>query len=215
MKQEQEIKDRVLEAARAKFFKFGFTRVTMDEISAAAGISKKTLYQLFADKESLVRSVMKMTMKEIESGVKAVMQDPGIDFEERLKRLMTFMGMKLSQIGETAINDLKNFSPGLWKEVEEFRRAKVLEHFGRNIEEGADKGVFRRDIDPEIITLIYITLIEKLISPELLSRLRYSPYELFEMILKVMFEGILTRSARSVKMGRGLLPGGKKTGGLS
>ena len=215
MKQEQEIKNRVLSSAREKFFRFGFSRVTMDEISSAAGISKKTLYQLFGDKEQLARAVMKMTMKEIESGFKALMHDPDIDFEERLKKLMAFMGMKISQIGETAINDLKKFSPGMWKEIEEFRRAKVLEHFGRNIEEGAEKGVFRRDIDPEIITLIYITLIEKLINPDLLSRLRYSPYELFEMILKVMFEGILTRSARSAKMGKDLLPGRKKTGGLS
>ena len=91
----------------------------------------------------------------------------------------------------------------------------MLEHFGRNIEEGAEKGVFRRDVDPEIITLIYITLIEKLINPDLLSRLRYSPYELFEMILKVMLEGILTRSARSAKMGKELLSGRKKRGGLS
>lgn len=214
MKQEQKQKKRVLEAARAEFFRFGFRKVTMDEISSAAGISKKTLYQLYSDKERLARAVMHMTMKEIESGVKELMLAPDIGFEERLKKLMAFMGMKMAQIGETAINDLKKFSPEMWEEVEEFRRAKVLKYFGGNIAEGARKGVFRRDIAPEIITLIYITLIEKLISPDLLSRLPYSPYELFEMILKVMFEGILTEKARSAKLGRGLLPGRKKTGGL-
>jgi AcrR family transcriptional regulator len=215
MRQGRDIKRRVLENAAGQFFKFGFRKVTMDEISSSAGISKKTLYQLFADKEQLARAVMRMTQKEIESGVKRIMLDPSAGFEDRLKELMAFMGLRLSRIGETAINDLKKFSPKMWREVEEFRRAKVLHYFGICIKEGVAKGTFRSDIDPGIITLIYLTLIEKLINPDQLSSLPYAPAELFGMILKVMFEGILTDQARADKMGKGLFSGRKKTGGWS
>ena len=48
-------KDQVIEAARELFHQFGFKKVSMDEIAAKAGVTKKTIYMYFSSKEELLK----------------------------------------------------------------------------------------------------------------------------------------------------------------
>jgi len=52
-----EPKERILQKTHELFNKFGIRRVTMDEIAAQVGMSKKTIYQVFVDKDELVDAV--------------------------------------------------------------------------------------------------------------------------------------------------------------
>lgn len=197
-----EIRLRILDGAREKFLRFGFSRVTMDEIASSAGISKKTLYQHFPGKEQLLRTMIRMLMKEVGAGVRKLIMDSKIDFVEKQKRLMTFMGMHLSRIGLPFVQDLKKYNPGLWKEIEDYRRVKIQENLGRNIREGVEKGVFRRDVDSGLLLLMYLTLIQNMVNPDMVSTLNYTPFEMLDAIFKVMFEGILTDKARAANFGK-------------
>ena len=53
-----EIKDRIQEKATELFMRFGIRSVSMDDIATQLGMSKKTIYQFFADKDELVDAVM-------------------------------------------------------------------------------------------------------------------------------------------------------------
>jgi len=214
LEQREKIARRVLEKSREKFFRYGFSRVTMEEIALECRISKKTLYQLFAGKETLLRAVIEELKREIGAGVQSIISDRSLDFAGRLKTLMSFVGLRVSQFNRPFIEDLRLYAPDLWKEIEDFRRTKVLENFGRYLQEGMGKGIFRRDINPGLLLRMYLTMIENMINPEVLSELPFTPYETFEAIVKVMFEGVLTGKARSRRMGR-LLPGKKSAGGGS
>ncbi|MFN9581658.1 MAG: TetR/AcrR family transcriptional regulator, partial [Bacteroidota bacterium] len=51
---EQDVKNKILSESQQLFLRYGFKSITMDDISRELGISKKTLYQFFTDKNELV-----------------------------------------------------------------------------------------------------------------------------------------------------------------
>src|SRR5664279_3582554 len=58
-----EHKERILEKATELFLRYGIRSITMDEIAAQLGISKKTIYQFFTDKDAMVEAVVEVEMK--------------------------------------------------------------------------------------------------------------------------------------------------------
>lgn len=197
MSSDLETRNRILETVREQFFKSGFTRVTMDEIASGLGMSKKTLYRFFPGKDELLREVVKLNMREIERGIDAIVQDESRRFVEKLKELMTFLAMRLAKIGPLFMQDLQRNAPEIWKEIEAFRRQKAMSLFGGLIDEGIQKGVFRSDLNQQLLTLMYANLIQSILNAEALSQLPLSASQAFEAISKVLFEGILTDEARA------------------
>ena len=58
------------------------------------------------------------------------------------------------------------------------------------------QGILRRDIDQRLILLIYSKAVEDIINPEMLSQLPFTTTKVFETIVKVLFDGILTDEAK-------------------
>ena len=63
--------DRIVDAAKAVFLKYGYTRVTMSDLADAAGMSRPALYLVFAKKEEVFRGVIRQMAGEIADAVHA------------------------------------------------------------------------------------------------------------------------------------------------
>jgi AcrR family transcriptional regulator len=192
----QNMRDRILEIARDKFFQFGFTRVTVDEIAQDLGVSKKTLYKHFPSKEALLREIMKQNTREIEAKIDAILKDRNSDFVEKLRGIWAFLASRLSRIGQAFQQDLQRHVPEVWKEVDQRRNQIIRQRFGKMFQKGVQSKAIRRDIDAELLVLVYVTLVQRIVNPETLSQLPLSMSQAFETIISVMFEGILTDQAR-------------------
>jgi hypothetical protein len=64
------------------------------------------------------------------------------------------------------------------------------------MEEGVRKGAFKNQINPQLLLLIYTTLIQRIINPETLSQLPLTPSQALAAIREIFFEGALTDKAR-------------------
>jgi AcrR family transcriptional regulator len=188
---------RILEAARRQFLQFGFSPVTMEEIASSLAISKATLYKYFSSKEQLLREIVFGLLGEIEAGVEAVVQDEKTDFVEKLRRLLSFIGIKLAGIGGLLTLDIQRNAPEIWKEVDGFRRDRILSKLKGIIQEGMETGVFRADFDQDLLVLIYVALIQNIMNPATLVQFSLSFVEGFEMIIKIVLEGILAEKGRT------------------
>jgi AcrR family transcriptional regulator len=58
-----EQRDRIQEKANEMFMRYGIRSVSMDDIAGQLGMSKKTLYQYFSDKDELVDAVMQAELR--------------------------------------------------------------------------------------------------------------------------------------------------------
>jgi AcrR family transcriptional regulator len=196
MPEEQSVRDQILIKAQEEFFAHGFSRVTTDELASALGISKKTLYQHFSSKEEIVREASLRMRNEIATTVAAIVDDPQQDFVEKLRGVMTIIGAKVSRMRRPFFEDLQKKAPELWKEMEEFRREKIFSVIGGLIRQGSRKGMLRKDVNPDLFVLMFLTLVQNMINPEVLSQLPFSAAEVFRTFITVMLEGILTDEAR-------------------
>ncbi len=191
-----EIKDRILNRAEEMFLKFGYSKVTMDEIAANLGMSKKTLYKFFPSKEELVREIIYKMRCGVKDYVDALLADDKMDFVEKLKRMMNLIGNQSSKLQGPLLEDLHRNIPEVWQQINEFRKENVRQKFTQLINMGVEKGIFRKDIDQRLIVLIYSSAIQGLINPEILSQMPFSVEQVFESVIKVIFSGIFSEEGR-------------------
>lgn len=185
----------IIDAGEEKFFKIGFSKVTMDELASDLGMSKKTIYKYFQSKDDLVQAVVESRILHISEKFDEIINS-SMDYLEKLHNLWMFIGNILSTIGKQFQDDMRKFRPDLWKRIEEFRLKHPLAKFSNLIDEGIRLGFLRSDINREILILIYITSIQGIINPEILTRHSFSAEQAFKTILQVIFDGILTDDAR-------------------
>ncbi|HKB85013.1 MAG TPA: TetR/AcrR family transcriptional regulator [Ignavibacteriaceae bacterium] len=196
MHEEKEIKERILSQSEQLFLQFGYSKVTMDEIAASLGMSKKTLYKFFPGKEALVKEMITTMKCSIDDHIESVWTNEEMDFMDKLKSVMNFIGKQTTKLHGPLLEDLHKNIPEVWKEIHDFRKTNAVKRFTTFINEGTEKGVFRKDIDRQLIVLFYLHAIQGMINPETLSQLPYSANQVFDAIIRIIFEGILTEEGR-------------------
>jgi AcrR family transcriptional regulator len=195
--EENEIKEKILHKAAEMFLQFGFSKVTMEEIAVELGMSKKTLYKFFTGKEQLLKEMVTGMRCKLEDYVEELWGNNDIPFLEKLKNLMNYIGNQSSTFRGPLAHDLQKNFPLLWDEINESRKTHSLQKFNLLINEGIEKGVFRKDIDQQIIILLCMNAIQGILIPEVLAQLPYTANQVFDSIMRVFLEGIFTEEGRN------------------
>ena len=192
---EHEPKERILELAKDRFFRNGFNKVTLDELSGELGISKKTMYKFFPSKEILVKTVVWLVLHHVEKEVKRITSEEK-PFVHRLADLILFIGKTVGRFSKTFQQYMKRFAPVIWAEVDAFRRERILSKVTEMIRQAKTEHVFRDDINDEVLVMMLTTCFQSILIPEVLSEHSFSPKEAMFTIFHVIFEGALTEEAR-------------------
>lgn len=152
---EHHISRRVIDYAAQQFFAKGLRQVTMDDIAKGLQMSKRTLYQLFADKEQLIIECFTMYAeqeRELTSLLKNlkhnVLEIVLTILEERLKRM--------KRISKQFFNDLSRYDSvvAYVKSV----REESIDRAVTFLALGVEQGLFRSDVN---FALIMHSMMEK------------------------------------------------------
>ena len=195
MSTDTEIRERIVSFARGHFMHEGFSKVTLDQIAAELGMSKKTLYKYFENKEELLRAGIHENLRTIGREVDGIASSEK-PFAEKLARIMMLIGKQMSRLSRTATSDMQKFAPDLWKEIETFRREQIFTKIGHMISQARDEKVFQPDVNEKILVLMIMSCVQGILNPEVLSQNSFSAEEAFRSIFKTVFEGALTEEAR-------------------
>ncbi len=187
---------RILEAAEAQFLQRGFRALTMDELAAELGMSKKTLYQHFPGKRELLDAVIDARLARIEHDLTAITGSGSGDVAARLQSALAYVSSRLGEIQTVFLQDVRRDAPEVFAKVDRFRRQAIPRQFGRLLEEGRRQGLLRGDLPDDLILEILLAPIQTLITPEVMLRRNWSPRQMFETILTVTLEGLLTPAGR-------------------
>lgn len=188
---------RIARRAQGLFFRDGFSRVTTEEIARELGISKKTLYQHFASKDELLRASVMEMQHEIEAAVQEIVGDRRRDFLEKLHDLLATVARLMSRIQRPFIEDIPRKAPELWREVEEFRQRVIFGELAKLIMQGSKKGMIRRDVDPQLFVMMFLATLQSVLSPHAIAQMSLSAAEVFQTIVGVFMQGVLTDEART------------------
>lgn len=198
MTEEFDVKKRIMAKAEEMFTEFGYSRVTVDEIAAGLGISKKTLYKHFSGKEQILKEVIENRKCTNMSYITEIINNETMEFSEKLQRLMEYLKEMSKTMHSPLISDLVKNYPDIYNDIQNFKREKAIHQVEKLMLQGANEGVFRKDINLEVFMMIFVASIREATTPSVLSNLPQSPGQVFNTILKVIFEGLLTEEGRIV-----------------
>jgi AcrR family transcriptional regulator len=186
----------IVERSRALFFERGVSALSMDEIASLQGMSKKTLYRFFPNKDALLSAVVEERIAAIAAEAARLGQDTTLPWLDRIGGIFKIVGNQISQISETMMKDIYYNRPELWERLDRFRREHVFNIITRLLEEGRKKGFIRGDIDGQLVPLLFINAISAVLTPSQMVKLAFPPAKLFDAFIRILFGGILTDNAR-------------------
>ncbi len=145
-----ETRNQIIQIATKAFLHYGFKNVTVDEIARQAGISKKTLYKEFVKKDDLVlASVENYNEKHWDEMCNIMGQSKNA--VEELVGVFYHMMKMFKGMNPVCFVDLQRYYSKAYKYMEHFKQTKLHDCIKKNIEDGIEQGLFRENINSEII----------------------------------------------------------------
>jgi AcrR family transcriptional regulator len=145
-----DIKDRIIEGAASLFKTYGIKSVTMDSLANQFGMSKRTIYEVFADKDELLTAVlsrMNQQQKEMIHKVLAESENSLI----AIFRMLEVNRDNFQSMSPAFIADLKKYHHEvLMKKMDKSEMPDYRNH-QEIIEKGVTEGLFRTDINPDLV----------------------------------------------------------------
>jgi len=191
-------RQRIVDAARGHFFSHGFRSVTMDDLAAELGISKKTLYAHFPGKIDLLEAVLADKFASVETMLKRVTRAHPHDFPATLRELLAATQRELDEIKPPFVRDMRQKAPQVFKVIERRRAALFQRYFGNLLIGGQRTGMVRKDVPAKLIIEILLAMVQSIMNPPKMEELGMMPKEGFAGILKIVLEGALTAKGRKV-----------------
>jgi len=188
---------RIVTAARQHFFAHGLRSVTMDDLAAELGMSKKTLYAEFPSKTDLLRAVLLDKLRSVDADLEQIMAQSTANALAELQHLLTCMQRHTEEIQPAFVRDIRRESPELFKLVESRRRELIQRYFGRIFNDGQREKVIRGDISTEMILEILLGAVQAIMNPEKIEALGVTPKAGYGAIVAVILEGVLTAKGRA------------------
>jgi AcrR family transcriptional regulator len=189
---------RIVEAARAHFFSHGFRSVTMDDLAAELGISKKTLYAHFPGKTALLEAVLADKFAGVSATLDQITREHSHDFSVALHELLAATQRELDEIKPPFVRDIRQKAPHVFKMVERRRADLIQRHFGKLFVEGQRTGMVRKDIPANLMIEILLATVQAIVNPAKVEELGLTPKSAFSAVVKVVLGGVIARKGRQL-----------------
>lgn len=183
--------DRVVNAARRQFFAHGFRTVSMDDIAAELGMSKKTLYTHFPSKAALVQAIMQEKFAEVEADLSRLKTTGGQTVETTLRNLLDCVQRHTAEIQPSFVRDIGRELPELFQVIEKRRRDLMRHHFGELFQQGQKTGLIRNDIPVHVILEILLGAVQSIMNPSKLVELGLTVEAGYASVIGIILEGAL------------------------
>jgi AcrR family transcriptional regulator len=185
----------ILEGAKSLFMQFGLKSITMDDIARKVGVSKKTIYQFFSDKNSIVFKSVHEHFSDHRSEIEKVL-DNSKDSIEAMYRMSKCMKVQVEAINPTVLYDLQRYFPKAYKRFLEFKNTFMRDRMKLIVENGIKSGFFRKEINPEILIIQRIEQVQLAFNNDIFPRDKFDFKELHEQLFNHFIHGILTEKGK-------------------
>ncbi len=186
-----ELRQRIIEVSSDLFMSNGCKSVTMDEVAAANGISKRTLYEHFKDKTNLLEEcLIMMEAKMIEvgerafNGSKSILELVCLEHESQTD-MMVNMRIRF-------FDELKKYYPALYNKMysrfTDYHKVTTRKF----LERGQQEGLFLKNIDMELVGKMVFQIASMIQDSEIFSLANHSRKQLFRESMVMYFRGIST-----------------------
>lgn len=145
------MEERILNKAQELMFQSGVKHVTMDDLANQLGISKKTIYQYFKDKDSLVSSVVEHELTNHSLLCNQCMQAADNAVHE-IFLLMKVIQEMFNRMNPLALFEIEKYYPIAFEKIKKHKDDFIFSMISANLEKGIAEGLYRKDVDVTILS---------------------------------------------------------------
>lgn len=192
-----EVKDKIIHTAESLFLQYGIRSVTMDDIAKELGISKKTIYQYFSDKEEIVCNVTEDHLSKEKAEIKSIVygSDNAI---EVLRGISRCMRRNIQNMNPSLLFDLKKYYHKAWKIYENFKHGELVRMMEETLERGVKEGLFRPEINPSVLAIARMEQAQLGMDPQIFPREQFDFIDVQYQLVNMFIYGILSEKGRAV-----------------
>jgi AcrR family transcriptional regulator len=184
-----DIKDRIIQQAGRVFFQYGVKSTSMDEVASSLGISKRTIYENFRDKEDLLLSYLKQVCEDRKKAVQELM--------ERFDNVVEVF-LNIMEIHKTATfanikfyEDIYRYYPNVDAFLKE-ESHKANEFFVQFLKKGVEQGVIRENLNIEVVAFLVEESTSIYMRASHIDKFPFSFSELISTVMVNFIRGIST-----------------------
>jgi AcrR family transcriptional regulator len=169
-----EIKDRILQSAQTLFMRNGIKSVSMDDIATHLAMSKKTLYKWFENKDQIVHAAIVEHLRHEEVDC-AGMAASAANALEELFQMMEWSKQLMANIHPSIFYDLQKYHPQAWQVWVTHKNQFILEKITDNLRRGIAEGLYRADLDVDVLARLRLAQIELAFNADLYPPRHFDP----------------------------------------
>ncbi len=185
------IKQKIITESIELFMSYGLRSVTMDDIAKHLGISKKTIYQHFKDKEEIIFLATAMHFEKEHKIMEEIENDTD-NAVEQLYNITVCIRERTKKTNSSVLFDLKKYYKRAWENYQRYKHDTIFNSVYNNLKRGIAEGLFRSDINPEILAYLRIGQIELSFNKEYFPEDKFTLGEIHEQLLAHYTHGILS-----------------------
>lgn len=189
------MKKNILEKASALFIQRGFKSVTMDDLAEALGISKKTLYAHFENKNQLVRESTFYIFHKVADEIDEIRNKAAHPIEE-LYSVKAAVLKYYQNEASSPIYQLQKYFPEIYAELKDEEYTRLIVLVKSSLTVGVSTSLFRPNIDVDFVSRLYINGIRGIRDIDL--------FPLSQFDIKTLHESYLEYHARAIVTPKGL-----------
>ncbi|MEB2776361.1 TetR/AcrR family transcriptional regulator [Algoriphagus sp. D3-2-R+10] len=205
MSKKASVESKILDAAYKLFLQKGYRHTTMDDIAQILGMSKKTLYKYYPGKLELLAASFEVTKTKLTAKVEAVLENRYISFPLKLKSTLTVMASLLGPINPELFEDLREYAPEIWVDLEQYIKESAYTRFKKLLEQGISEGLVKPSVNINLVVMLYATAVQSLMDPKFTRQfpepiqkgMKISPADIYDQAITIIYNGILTEDARN------------------
>ncbi len=166
------VQQQILKGAEELFFRYGLKSITMDDIAKYLGMSKRTIYENYPTKDSIVSALLTVQREKSINDIDTYRKKSKDAVEEIFMTMQQIKGMA-NMMNPRLLFELKKFHSKVWQEFQDFKQHVILQCVTDNIKRGIKQGVYRKDIDVDALSRLRVEQLELAWNPEIFPPSRY------------------------------------------
>lgn len=179
----------IINRSRPLFLTYGVRTMTMDDLASRLGISKKTIYQYFEDKNDLVNQVFNGILDEHSCEVHNLLQAEGNAIELFLNVVKAGTD-RLKEFNPVVFLELQKYHHDSWQAWSAFKQEQIAKEVTMLIKRGIAEGLFRSDLNLEVAINLHLAHMDLVTAPEFIQRVNLPAYVIVAETMLLFLRGI-------------------------
>ncbi|AHM58298.1 TetR family transcriptional regulator [Flammeovirgaceae bacterium 311] len=192
-----DIRQNIITTAEELFIRYGFKRVTMDDIAREMSISKKTIYQFFTDKNEIVCAATEEHLRREEEQMEQL-EEESENVIEFLVKCTKMIRQHVATVNPSAIMELQKYFPDGWNIFLHYKKKVFVNSLMRSLIRGQEEGYFRPDFNPEILAMLRMEEVQLCFDNRVFPRNRFDFTEVQVQVFRHFIEGLMTAKGRDL-----------------